>query len=96
MVYFDNSNGNADLTGTYYLGVYSYQYSTFSLVANVERVNSEGKIVSYLGLNPDEGKQGSSLVEGVQTYGRMANLEQSLLYRLEVKQLEGYEKAIKI
>jgi hypothetical protein len=34
-------------------------------VANVERVNNEGKIVSYLGLNPDEGKKGISLLEGV-------------------------------
>jgi hypothetical protein len=24
LVYFDDSNGNSDLTGTYYLGVYSY------------------------------------------------------------------------
>jgi hypothetical protein len=56
LIFYDNANGKNDLTGTYYLGVYSYQYSTYSIVANVERVNSEGKVVSYLGLNPDEGK----------------------------------------
>ena len=96
LVFFDNSNGKNDLTGTYYIGVYSYQYSTYSLVANVERVNQEGKIVSYLGLNPDEGKQGYLMVEGIAVRGSMDNFEGTQLYRIEIKQLEGYEKAIKI
>jgi hypothetical protein len=75
MVFFDDSTGKTDLTGTYYIGVYSYQYSTFSLVANVERVNFEGKIVSFLGLNPDEGKSGYPLVEGISVRGAMDNFE---------------------
>ena len=55
--------------------MYSYQYSTFSIVANVERVSQDGKIVSYLGLNPDEGKQGYPMVEGFAHRGSMDNFE---------------------
>jgi hypothetical protein len=58
MVYFDDKNGgNSDLTGTYYVGVYSYQYSTYSIAATVQRVDINGKVVSYLGVN-EEGKAG--------------------------------------
>lgn len=57
LVYFDDRQGS-DLTGTYYVGVYSYQYSTYTLVATVERVDSNGKVVSSLGLKGDEGKTG--------------------------------------
>jgi hypothetical protein len=64
MVFFDESTSKGDLTGTYYVGVYSYQYSTYSLVATVKRVDKNGKIVSFLGLNNDE-KTGMSLIEGV-------------------------------
>ena len=85
LIFYDNANGKNDLTGTYYLGVYSYQYSTYSIVANVERVNSEGKVVSYLGLNPDEGKQGYPLVEGVAVRGAMDNFEGTQLYRIDIK-----------
>jgi len=94
MVFFDDLNGNTDLTGTYYVGVYSYQYSTYSLVATVKRVDSKGKIVSFLGIN-NEGKSGLSLIEGVSQRGSV-QAKDSLLYRIDVKQLAGYEKPIKI
>lgn len=36
------------------------------------------------------------MVEGVAVRGSMDNFEVTQLYRIEIKQLEGYEKAIKI
>ena len=94
MVYFEDANGKTDLTGTYYIGVYSYQYSTFSLVATVKRVDQNGNIVSFLGIN-DEGKSGMSLIEGVSQRGSMHSRD-SMLFRINVKQLQGYEKEIKV
>jgi hypothetical protein len=64
LVYFDDPTGSNDLSGTYYVGVYSYQYSTYTITATVERVDSSGKKVSFLGLH-DEGKAGFVLIEGV-------------------------------
>ena len=94
MVFFDDTTGLTDLTGTYYIGVYSYQYSTYSLVATVKRVDKKGNIVSFLGIN-NEGKSGMSLIEGVSQKGSM-HPKDSLIYRIDVKQLAGYEKPIKI
>ena len=85
MIYFDDSNGKTDLTGTYYIGVYSYQYSTYSLMATVERIDINGKTVSFLGFN-GEGKTGQSLIEGVSHRGS-THPKDSLVFRVDVKQL---------
>ena len=37
LVYFDDTTGTQDLSGTYYIAIYSYQYSTYSLQVNVDR-----------------------------------------------------------
>jgi hypothetical protein len=85
MIYFDDTNGKTDLTGTYYIGVYSYQYSTYSLMATVERIDINGKTVSFLGFN-GEGKTGQSLIEGVSHRGSM-HPKDSMVFRVDVKQL---------
>ena len=44
VVYFADDTGKVDLSGTYYVAVYSYQYSTFSIQVSVQRdVQLDGK-----------------------------------------------------
>ena len=80
-VFFDGVN----ITGTtYFIGVYSFQYSTYNLVVKVDR---EGD--TNLDSVP-------SLTEGVPFRGSIHNEDATESYKIAVKQLQGYEKSIKI
>jgi hypothetical protein len=46
LAYFDDKTGKGDLSGTYYVAVYSYQYSTYSLNVAVDRSSSDVKDAS--------------------------------------------------
>jgi recombinational DNA repair ATPase RecF len=54
-------------------------------MATVERIDINGKIVSFLGFN-GEGKTGQSLIEGVSHRGSM-HPKDSMVFRVDVKQL---------
>jgi hypothetical protein len=80
-VYFDDKT----ISGTtYYIAVYSFQYSTFNIVVKVDReglLNLENLPI---------------LKEGVPFSGSIHNEDAFDSYKIQVKQLQGYEKSIKI
>jgi hypothetical protein len=87
LVYFDGSEENtiSSLQATYYVSVFGYQYSTYTLIATIERKSSTSIFASAL-----------SLVEGVAVEGVVDSAEGELLYKLDVRMQEGYEKGIQV
>ena len=79
-VFFDR----APLRSTYYIGVYSYQYSTFNLMVSVDRGQQIGM------------DQVPALIEGVPVSSSIGHKDGNDQYKLRVKFAEGYEKAIRI
>lgn len=79
LVYFDDKTGTGDLSGTYYIAAYSYQYSTFSLQVQVDRTAP-----SLDGKTNVLARKAPVLVEGVPMRGSLGNAD-SNLYRVEVK-----------
>ena len=92
IVTFDYNFGKEDITGTYYISVYSFQYSTYSIVATVER---DGKGLDQ-SIKEKTQKMTMALIESMPIRGAFQSQDGEELYKIEVKQLEGYEKPIKI
>lgn len=90
-VFFDDSD---DLSGTFYIGVYSIQYSTYSLITTVDRT-IPSNFLSKFSTNVTT-QQVLSLIEGVPTRGSMNSNFAETVFKFEIKQIAGYEKPIKI
>lgn len=85
IIYFD---GNGIAT-TYYIGVYSMQYSTYNLLVTIDRGQSNGG-------DSDSDRNYPMLSEGVGIRGSIHNEYGLENYRFTVKFLEGFEKKITI
>lgn len=87
IVYFDGSEHEDinSLQATYYISCYGYQYSTYTLIAMIERRNSTN-IFAWA----------HSLIEGILVDGQVKSDEGSVLYKFDVRMQEGYEKEIQI
>ena len=68
-VYFDDKTGKQELSGTYYVAIYSFQYSTYSLSVQVDR--TEINATTTTGKAKDIQKLALSLIEGVPVRGSM-------------------------
>ena len=93
MVFFDDKTGNTDLSGTYYISVYSLQYSAYTIVVNVDRSLPSGNKNSLISKDT---KIVTTLIEGLPQRGQISSSLGENIYSFSVKQLEGFEKPIKI
>eukprot|EP00347_Sterkiella_histriomuscorum_P008919 403343241 len=82
-VSFDSGN----LSTTYFVLVQSFQYSSYTLLVKVQR---EG--VTW----QDLGEAVPQINEGVPMRGKITGYEHTENYKIYIKQLEGYEKSIRI
>lgn len=86
VVYFDDKTGDTDLSATYYIAVYSYQYSTYSIQVSVERENlsDDAKKPSW-GKTLPAVKPVQSLIEGVTVRGQLVSSDDDEVYQINVK-----------
>lgn len=62
LVFFEDPNGKKSLSGTYYIAVYSLQYSTFTILVSVDRTEGNSSSPSK---KPIITRQVQTLIEGV-------------------------------